>query len=169
MGFAPPLIGVDEASSHTEDRARLEHNCLTPPLPSPVKIDLSAVCVGAHSTSTPRLAADRSTTPGATKFGSIASRPGTTTTGPLSGGKAWPMGRDGIGSAADTAVPLTSPSGALGSLFSAAVRAAALPRGAADAAVVTVDDLAALPAAVRRYLSFMGVVGRAVIRNPCGG
>ena len=79
------------------------------------------------------------------------------------------MGRDGIGSAIDTAVPADVSVGRLGRLFSAAVRAAALPRGAADAAVVTVDDLAALPAAIRRYLSFMGVVGRAVIRNPSGG
>jgi len=71
------------------------------------------------------------------------------------------MGRYAIGSAAHAAVPLTSPSGALGRRFSAAVRAAALPPGAADAADVTVDDLAALPAAVRRYLGFMGVVGRA--------
>ena len=49
---------------------------------------------------------------------------------------------------------------ALGRRFTAAVRAAGLTSGPGDDSVVSAEQLEELPATVRRYLGFMGVVGR---------
>jgi hypothetical protein len=55
---------------------------------------------------------------------------------------------------------VSAPSGRLYRRFLDEVAAAALPDGPGDETVVTEADLAGLPDSVRRYLGFMGVVGR---------
>lgn len=55
--------------------------------------------------------------------------------------------------------PIRPPIG-LHHAFRADVLAARLPTGRGDARPITEDDLARLPPVVRRYLTFMGVVGR---------
>jgi hypothetical protein len=57
-------------------------------------------------------------------------------------------------------VTAAAPRGALGRRFHAAVSAAGLPGEPVAAAPVTEGDLAGLPSVARRYLRFMGVIGR---------
>jgi Family of unknown function (DUF6544) len=61
------------------------------------------------------------------------------------------------------ASPGVRPAGSSGRLFKRLgreARAAGLPAGPGDAALVTEADLAGLPSSVQRYLRFMGVAGR---------
>jgi hypothetical protein len=62
--------------------------------------------------------------------------------------------------ASRTAVTTRVPDDRLGRRFTDAVAIAELPSDPGDDGVITEDDVACLPSVVRRYLHFMGVVGK---------